>query len=138
MPEPAYAEAKTLWHELGDEIHTTQAQVGLASVLLARGGQVDLDQALAQVENIASELLREPPCDQSGMISLWIYLVCAKVLQAKQDPRTRPLIAKAAAELQARAVRITDPATRFSYLENVPEHRATQHLRVALVGTGQL
>ena len=138
--EKAYTEAIAIWQELGDEIHTTQSQVGLASVLVARGGQENQDAALAQIEDVVDALLRatSDEREKAGMVPIWIYLVCTTVLQAKQDPRARQLIAKAAAELQSRAARIPDPASRFSYLENVPEHRAIQHLYAPLAGAGQL
>jgi hypothetical protein len=52
------------------------------------------------------------------------YQTCADLFAAVGDvERSRVAIEKGYRELLDRAERIGDPAWRFSFLENVPEHR---------------
>jgi tetratricopeptide (TPR) repeat protein len=116
--EAAYRQALDLWRESGQHNLAMEAQAGLAAVLLA---QDDTGQALAQVEEILAHL-------QTGSLDgtaepFRVYLSCYHVLRAGKDPRARELLADAHRQLQERAARIADEATRRSFLENIPSHR---------------
>jgi predicted ATPase len=119
----AFTEAVSTYSALDDNAGASTAQVGLASVALARGDPESQNRALAQIESVLVELLREPPGALAGMLPLWAYAACIQVLQARHDPRGAQLLAAAAAELQARAARISDPMARQAFLMNVPENR---------------
>ena len=125
--ERAFIETLSICRELDDTTSASAAQVGLASVALAHGDPDSRDRALAQIEDVLVELLREPPGALAGMLPLWAYVACIQVLQARQDPRGAQLMAAAATELQVRAARISDPTPRRAFLMNVPENRALQH-----------
>ena len=125
----AFNEAVSLCRELDDTAGAGAAQVGLASVALAPGDSESQGRALAQIEEVLVELLREPPGALAGVLPLWAYALCLQVLQARHDPRGAQLQAAATAELQARAARISDPAARQSFLTNVPENRMISDFR---------
>ena len=122
----------SLCRELDDTAGAGAAQVGLASVALAQGDSESQGRALAQIEEVLVELLREPPGVLAGVLPLWAYAVCLQVLQARHDPRGGQLQAAATAELQARAARISDPAARQSFLTNVPENRMISDFRLTI------
>ena len=116
--EEAYRRALDLQRGLGLETNALESQAGLARIALARGRP---DDALALVEAILPRLSQE---GLDGLDdSVRVYLVCYAVLQARQDPRARPVLEAAYSLLHARAARIEDPHSRASFLENVPAHR---------------
>ncbi|HEY3343174.1 MAG TPA: tetratricopeptide repeat protein, partial [Anaerolineae bacterium] len=123
----AFTEAASTCGGLDDIAGASAAQVGLASVALARDNPQSQAGALGHIEDTLAELLREPPGALAGMLPIWAYTACIQVLQARHDPRGAQLLAAAAAELQARAARISDPMARQAFLMNVSENRAIQH-----------
>ncbi len=98
-------------------------EAAAASVALARGGAKNLKAAYNYIEELAAEILMDPPTEQSHIVPLWMYVTCIRVMQLQGDPRVAQIIARAAAELHQRCEKIIDPALQAGYL-NVPEHRA--------------
>ncbi len=96
-----------------------ESRTGLARVLLA---QDELTQAQAQVEGILQQLEKD---DLSGTQEepLQLYLTCYRILRAAEDPRAHDILTTAYDSLQERAAKISDEATRRSFLENVSVHR---------------
>ena len=92
---------------------------GLARVALAEGR---LDLALEQVESMMAHMAAGGSFDGTEE-PLLLPLTCWQVLHAAGDPRAADVLAAAHAELQAQAVRITDPQARRGFLQHVPHHR---------------
>jgi predicted ATPase/class 3 adenylate cyclase len=92
---------------------------GLARVALAQG---DLPAALEQVELILAHIAAGGTFDGTEE-PLRLPLTCFQVLRAAGDPRAAEVLASAHAELQKQAERISDPAARRSFLQNVPHNR---------------
>jgi ATP/maltotriose-dependent transcriptional regulator MalT len=89
----------------------------LADVRLAQGRPAE---ALASVEQAMATLQSIPPAYRAGV---YLPLVHAEALDATGDHEgARAVIARARAELFARADKIGDPVIRRSFLENVPEN----------------
>jgi tetratricopeptide (TPR) repeat protein len=94
------------------------ARAGLARALLALEDVAGAEVAAAEVE---AHLVQHG----AGSVELPIlaYLTCDRVFAASGQPeRAAAAQAHGRAELMARAGKISDPAWRQSYLENVPEH----------------
>jgi tetratricopeptide (TPR) repeat protein len=114
-----YAAARQRFEDLGQEAMATEAVAGLAQV--ARG-EDPLSQALALVEAIL-------PRVEAGQLAgacqpMRVYLTCYEVLQAADDPRAAAVLARACAELDAQAERLSDPAARRLFREAIPANRA--------------
>ena len=115
----AFTASRDLFHDLHLPHLALEAIAGLAAVALARGQSAC---ALDQVESILAQ--------QAAGISLEgteepvrIQLVCCQVLAAAADKRADNLLREAREALLKRAERITDPARRRTFLQNVPYHR---------------
>jgi predicted ATPase len=115
----ACQQAVTLGHEWGEHGIATESLAGLAQACLARG---DLARAQAHVEDILRYI--DANTLQGADDAARVYLTCFETLQANRDARARRVLDTAHALLQERAARISDEATRRSFLENVPSHRA--------------
>jgi tetratricopeptide (TPR) repeat protein len=99
-----------------------ELQAGSARAALAHGDSKFVE-ASGLIQDLADEILQEPPTDQSHILPLRLYLTCIQVLQANADPRTRRIVARAHEELQARSEKISDVTLRSGFLA-IPEHRA--------------
>ena len=119
----ALAAAKRIAEDLGESAQLLEVQAVLAGVALARGGTKNLERAHSEIEELANEILKAPPTEQSHILPLWMYLTCIRVLHVRSDPRATQLIARSAAELSARCEKIPDPALQIGFM-NVPEHHA--------------
>jgi hypothetical protein len=120
--DSAEAVFKSAWKiedEYKEDIPMFELQAGLAGVALARGDEG----ARALIEELASELLQEPPTEQSHILPLWMYLTCIRVLHKSADPRAGRLIGRANAELQERREKISDRSFHARFME-IPEHQA--------------
>jgi hypothetical protein len=113
--------------ELGDDLILFEAQARMANLMLARGSSDDLDKAYAHLSTLISLLLQEPPPEKPGLLPLWLYLACIRVLHARRDPRAAQLINLANVELRVRSDKITDDTLRQGFL-NIPEHIAITNL----------
>ena len=114
----ALAESVALLREVGTPALVAEPLAGLARVALARD---DAPAALAQIEEVLAHL-------ESGTLDgaeepMLVYLTCYQALHANADPRAPALLARARAELQARAAQIVDPEARRRFLEEVAAHR---------------
>ena len=90
---------------------------GLAQVALAQG---DAPGALVLVEEILAHV--ETGTLDGADEPMRVYLTCYEVLRANSDPRAPALLARARAELLARAAQIAEPDARKRFLE-VVAHR---------------
>ena len=116
--------SRDLFDELGLGHLAIEAIAGLAMQALA---DRDTGAALGHVEIIlkrqadgASLAVTDEP--------LRVGLVCHQVLAAVGDARADAVLAATHAELQARAAKISDPARRHGFLDNVPWHRELTRL----------
>ena len=124
LGEPAsagdhFSASRELFDELGLRHLAVEAITGLA--LLALAGN-DVGAALQHVEVILNR-----QADGASLAGtdepLRIGLVGHQVLAAAGDARADRVLAATHAELQARAEKISDPARREAFLDNVPWHR---------------
>ncbi len=113
-----------------EDMTRLEVQPRLANLMLARGGDENVERAYACVSALISLLLQEAPPDKTLFLPLWSYLTCIRVLQARHDPRAAQLLVLAKAELRLRSEKITDTALRQGYL-NIPEHTAILNLASA-------
>lgn len=95
------------------------ALAGLARLSLAQGNTVQAREYISE----PLEFLKKDSALGSIDEPFWVHLTIVQVLQATQDRRMQPTLAAAQELLKERAMRISDHATRRSYLENVPYHR---------------
>jgi tetratricopeptide (TPR) repeat protein len=113
-----YQEAVALRRKLGQHNLAMESQAGLARVRLAEGdmrGAQDLaDEILLHLGNHGLDGMVEP---------FQVYLTCYQVLRAGGAPRAPEVLATAYDLLQAQASKISDEATRHSFLENITAHR---------------
>ena len=114
----AYQHALTLYKELSRAHRVAEPRAGLARIALAQG---DLTLALAQVEAILKYLESHPLAGPDEPFR--IYLTGYRVLDANHDPRATAVLQTAHDVLHEYADRITDAASRHSFLENVATHR---------------
>ncbi len=121
-----YQQALTLRRELGQSNLAMESLAGLARTSLAEG---DLARALAQVNEILEHLDQHAHSGETGHgldgtdEPYRIYWTCYRVLAACRGPRAASILRTAHERLQEQASKITDPALRRSFLENVPAHR---------------
>jgi predicted ATPase len=128
--EQALIGAGQIVQGMDEEMTLLEVQPRLANLMLARGGDEDVERAHTCVSALISSLLQEAPPDKTPFLPLWLYLTCIRVLQARHDPRAEQLLGLAKAELRSRSEKITDPALRQGYL-NIPEHMAILNLASA-------
>ncbi len=107
--------AVEIWETLEPLVYALDAYAGLAELAL-----VGKELAKAQTYvNTILEYLDAHPTQRGAPAALNAALAAYRVLSAQGDTRAQELLASAYAELQTRAARITDPALRRSFLENV-------------------
>jgi len=114
-----YMQAMEVYQKHNIEWGITNCRMGMARLALVQG---DVQGALDHVDAILDTLVS----DKRFGIYLHptkCYLVCVQVLSAAGDLRVREVLEKGYAELQERAVKITDEELRRSFLENVPWRR---------------
>jgi predicted ATPase len=116
--DQAFQQSVTLLREVGSPALIAEPLAGLAQVALARG---DMAAALALIEEILANL--ETGTLDGAEEPFAVYLACYTVLRANSDPRATALLARARAELLARADHIPDAIVRQIFLEHVPVHR---------------
>ena len=111
--------SRELFDELGLGHLAIEAIAGLAMQALACQ---DIGVALGHVE-----LILKRQADGASLAGTdeppRIGLVCHQVLAAAGDARADGVLAATHAELQSRAEKISDPARRQGFLDNVPWHR---------------
>ena len=115
----AYRASLAIRDDLGQTALALGARAGMARAELARG---ETAAALSLVDPILAHL------DAGGSLDgtwepLRIHLTCVDVLEAADDGRRDRALARAAAELEERAARVTDAGDRRTLLEDVPWHR---------------
>lgn len=98
------------------------AQATLADVLLAEGR---IDEALVLAREAVGTLEEVGEIEEGEGV---VRLVHATAARAASDPAALDAATRAVERLRARAERIGDAALRESFLEGVPEHRATLRL----------
>ena len=114
----AYQQAHALYIQTEQTDRAIEALAGLARLHLVQG---QVPQAMETVEQILPDL--HPGLIDNAEEGFRIYLSCIQVLQAAGDARAAEWYQTARGLLEARAARISDPALRASYLNNVPAHR---------------
>ena len=114
----AYQQAITCCSRIGNPLLSSEAEAGLAHLALLAGNGW---QALQWVEAILP-VLRDHP-HASAVLPFFTYLTTYQVLAANEDARAATLLAQAQQMLHERAMRITDPALRQSFLEEVRVQR---------------
>ncbi|WP_437669162.1 protein kinase domain-containing protein [Sorangium sp. So ce131] len=111
------------------------AEATLARVLLAGGRAAEALEAARRADEAASALAASLGHLEEG--ESLIYLAHAEALEAcGAREEARSAIANARERLLSRAARITNPAWRASFLENVPEHARTLALARVWLGEG--
>ena len=109
--------------ELGGALPALEVHAARAELLLAGGGILAGEQALATLDALLQTLL-QAPIDMNGVcLPLQLHLTAYRVLTACGDRRAATVLARARAELRLRSERIGDTTTRREYLQ-VAEHRA--------------
>jgi tetratricopeptide (TPR) repeat protein len=121
-PGPAagrFQRALDLLRSIGAPGYASDVLAGLARCALAQGQPEAARQYAVQLWETLQ--LKGP----IGMeFPVWAYLTCAEVFQAVGDTEDSLAAAQAGyTELSVRADKISDPAWRRSFLENIPEHR---------------
>ncbi len=113
-----YDRAVVLRREAGQLNFAIESLAGLAGVTEMMGdhlaARVYAEEILAHLQTTTLDGTIEP---------FRVYLTCYHILRNHNDPRARILLDRAYTLLQTRAVTITDPAMRQSFLDNVAEHR---------------
>lgn len=113
-----YRQSVAIRQEIGEHHLIVESLTGLARASLLQAdlatAQSAIDEVMAYLESNSLDGTEEP---------LRVCLTCYQVLKASGDPRARDALAAAYDSLQEQAARITDPALRRSFLENVPHHR---------------
>lgn len=115
----AYQRGLDVDRELGDDNKVMEDMAGLARVAMAQG---DTAQARGLVEQIL-RYAEQQPIQGTADDPLEVYLTCYQVLRALEDAQAGDVLRMAYHLLQEQASRISNPAMRRSYLENVPPHR---------------
>lgn len=114
----AYRQTIALHEQLRRPVLVAVPLAGLARIALQQG---DAALALRHVEAILPQLEALPL--EGPVEPFRVYLTCYCALAANGDPRAPGLHARARERLFAQAEKITDPALRRSFMENVPAHR---------------
>jgi len=116
----AYTQAEAIWQELADETGLLHAQLGRALGVAAGGGAGDHAAEILAALPVAALL----ETSAGPEILLADFVLGWQLLERLGDPHAAAVLAHAHQELQARADRISDPADRQSFLENIPENRS--------------
>ena len=111
--------ALTLFEELQSPHLALEAAAGLAAVALACG---DLASAQNRTEQILDRLASGVSLEGTEE-PMRVHLICYQVLVATSDPRSALVLDSACQILDACAKRISDPARRHTFLQQVPHHR---------------
>jgi len=115
----SFEQARHLFDQIGARGYTCDALAGLARCRLAQGRIAEALQHVGEVWNYlqtSSQGMEFPILD---------YQTCADVFDKSGDSEKAVMALQAGYQtLMERADRISDPAWRKSFLENVPEHRA--------------
>jgi tetratricopeptide (TPR) repeat protein len=119
----AYGQAARLRQQIGQRHLAIESLAAEARVELAHGAP---PAARSHAEEILV-YLKHGSLDGTDE-RFRIYLTAYQVLQAAEDPRAGPLLARAGRELLAQAKVIDDEAVRRSFLEHVPWHRELAEL----------
>jgi class 3 adenylate cyclase/tetratricopeptide (TPR) repeat protein len=114
----AFERARAVATEI-DDGQRFDAIGGVARTALAAG---DLPAATAAVEALLGHLARGQGFDGAEQ-PRHILLGCYRVLERIGDARAAGVLARAHAELQAKAAAISDPVLRASFIDNLHEHR---------------
>jgi tetratricopeptide (TPR) repeat protein len=114
-----YTQGLKILRSIGAPGYANDALAGLARCALAEQRLEDARHAAGQ---LWESLLQH---GSTGMeFPIRAYLTCAQVFRAVGDPgAARAALAAGVQELNARAGKISDPAWRQSFLENIPEHK---------------
>ncbi|MBI2332556.1 MAG: tetratricopeptide repeat protein, partial [Chloroflexi bacterium] len=121
--EEAFVSARKIEDEFKESIPMFEIQAGLAEVALARGDSESVKKAQTLIQELAREILQEPPTEQSHILPLWLYLTCIRVLKAGDDSEAGNMMRRANEELKARSEKISDDALRAEFMD-APESRA--------------
>jgi predicted ATPase/class 3 adenylate cyclase len=132
--ERVFLSAKEIEEEYKEAIPMFELQMGLAEAALARGDAAALTSARPAVDELASQILQDPPADQAHVIPMWLYLTCIRVMRATADTQADRLIRRVHAELLARCEKISDASLHDGFL-NIPEHRAIIEFAANLPGS---
>jgi class 3 adenylate cyclase/tetratricopeptide (TPR) repeat protein len=119
-----YAQARNIFREAvtvamarGDtDQYDAMSDVARASMALN-----DVDSAMKEIQAVLSFV--DGGGDLRVVNERLILLTCYQVLAKAKDERANDMLARAYANLQARAATISDPAMRHGFLNNVPAHR---------------
>jgi tetratricopeptide (TPR) repeat protein len=103
-----------------DPIARYNAAAGLAQVALA---QEDAACALKVLEEPLADLFSQRALKGITLDQHFIRLACYEALARAGDPRAFEVLTIAHTELQAQAAKISDTALRYSFLNNIPDHR---------------
>lgn len=122
--EQCYQQAFERDQQLHQSSYAMEALAGLVRVYLAQGDQ---HRAAETAEQILQHLANGPLVGAEEPFR--VYLTCYQYLKAVQDSRAPSFLENTRAMLQATAAKISDEATRRSFLENVPYHRALMAAR---------
>jgi tetratricopeptide (TPR) repeat protein len=114
----AYQQALALNRKLGYAHLIVEATAGLARVALAKE---ELIRAVAHVDTIFDHV-RTSSLDGTEE-PLRVFLTCAEVLLATQDPRASTVLEAGYRRMRARAASIADTDRRRKFFENIPAHR---------------
>jgi hypothetical protein len=121
LPEAAasFRQAMEIHQRIGSLAYSMEARAGLARCALAEGRP---GEALEHIQPVWEHLAEQA---EAGMeFPVWAYLTCARVFRAAGSPEeSRRAVAAGYRQLMERASRISEPAWRRSFLENVPENR---------------
>lgn len=116
-----FTEALVIARELKLADYIIECSAGLAAVALA---EEHLVEAYGLVTGLLDDLRRQSIAQVAQPYR--VYLHCYRVLDANHDPRAPALLADAHRLLQEQAGKISDEATRWSFLNNVPSHQAVE------------
>lgn len=124
----SYRLAVAVQSEVGSPPDQVEAQLHLARALAASG---DPPAALQQLEAVLARTLdAEPPASLRGVQEpLWGYLIAYEILSQAGDRRTPTVLAHAKLRLREAARKLSNPADRRSFLENVPYHRRLREIK---------
>ena len=115
----AYQTALAIVSELGDKIQVLENKAGLARVSLAQGNLARAKELVDEVWGFAEN----QPIEGTNDDVFEVYWTCYSVLRAVEDDRAPAALRTMYQRLQDHACRISDEASRRSYLHNVAVHR---------------
>jgi adenylate cyclase len=128
----AYQAALDIRRDLGQPNKAAEPLAGLARAALAAG---DTAATLAHVADILAHLADSTL--EGADEPLRVYLTCYEVLYTTRDARAAAILDAAYGLLHERAARISDHATRRTFLEDVPYHRQLTAIWTAKIGKMQ-